>query len=123
MNIIKGTVIGVADKGEGDKQWAIVALQSTSKDRDGFDVVKTIKIRVFGEVHKGGIHNAYRQMVGVEVYAPVNAEPNNKYNTVDYMLAGIPLRLQEARPVQAAAANASTSGGSPAAAPGRQAAS
>ena len=100
MLIIKGTVVGVADKGEGDKQWAIVALQSSSKDRDGFDIIKTIKIRVFGDMLKGGIHNAYRQQVGVEVYAPVNAEPNQKYNTVDYMLAGIPLRVQEARPVQ-----------------------
>ncbi|HBM08917.1 MAG TPA: hypothetical protein DD403_12560 [Pseudomonas sp.] len=104
MNIIKGTVIAVVDKGEGDKQWAIVALSTTAKDRDGIDIVKTVKVRVFGDMHKGGMHNAYRGQVGVEVYMPVNAEANTKYNSVDYTVAGIPLRLQEARPVQSAPA-------------------
>lgn len=104
MNIIKGTVIAVVDKGENDKQWAIVALSTTAKDRDGIDIVKTVKVRVFGDAHKGGMHNAYRNQVGVEVYMPVNAEANTKYNSVDYTVAGIPLRLQEPRPVQSAPA-------------------
>lgn len=109
--IIKGTVLGVVDKGEGDKAWAIVALQTTSKDRDGFDITKTIKARVFGDMLKGGFHNAYRDQVGVEVYAPVNAECNVKYNSVDFAIAGIPLRLQEARPVPAPAARSAAVGG------------
>ncbi|MGR3611034.1 MAG: hypothetical protein ACU0BN_19565 [Sulfitobacter sp.] len=104
MLIIKGTVIGVADKGEGDKRWAIVALQTTSLDRDGFQITQTIKARVFGDAMKGGLHNAYRQLAGVEVFAPVTASVNDRYSSVDYMLAGIPLRLQEARPVQSASA-------------------
>ena len=104
MHLIHGTVIGVADKGEGDKRWAIVAIQTTSKDRDGFDIVKTEKCRVFGDSVRNGLHNVYRQMVGAEVYAPVNPEVNDRYKSIDYLLAGIPLRLQEARPVQSATA-------------------
>lgn len=95
MLIIKGTVIGVADKGEGDKRWAIVAIQTTSTDRDGFDITQTVKARVFGDAMKGGLHNAYRQLAGVEVYAPVTVGVNDRYATVDYLLAGIPLRLQD----------------------------
>jgi len=104
MIIIKGTVIGVADKGEGDKRWAIVALQTTSKDRDGFDITQTVKARVFGDAMQGGLHNAYRQLQGVEVYAPVTLGVNDRYSSIDYLLAGIPLRLQEARSVQSAPA-------------------
>ncbi len=98
MLLIKGHVIGVADKGEGDKRWAIVALQTTSKDRDGFDVTQTIKARVFGDAMKEGLHNAYRALQGSEVYAPVTVGVNDRYSSIDYLLAGTPLRLQEARP-------------------------
>ncbi|WP_245216816.1 hypothetical protein [Pseudomonas aeruginosa] len=38
MKILKGYVLGVVDKGEGDKRWAIVGIKATDKDRDGFDV-------------------------------------------------------------------------------------
>ena len=95
MLVIKGTVIGVADKGEGDKRWAIIAIQSTAKDRDGFDITTTEKIRVFGENIKTGIQNAYRSHIGVEVYAPVVAEVNDRYKKVDYSIAGLPLKVQE----------------------------
>jgi len=98
MHLIHGTVIGVADKGEGEKRWAIVAIQNTSKDRDGFDIVKTEKCRVFGEAVRNGLHNAYRQLVGAEVYAPVYPGVNDRYSSIDYLLAGLPLRLQEVRP-------------------------
>jgi len=98
MLLIKGHVIGVVDKGDSDKRWAIVALQTTSKDRDGFEITQTIKARVFGDAIKEGLHNAYRQLTGVEVYAPVTVGVNDRYATIDYLLAGIPLRLQEARP-------------------------
>jgi hypothetical protein len=98
MHIIQGTVIGVADKGEGEKRWAIVALQTSSKDRDGFDIMSTVKVRVFGDAIKNGLHNAYRQHSGAEVYMPVTCEVNDRYKSIDYLLAGLPLRLQEARP-------------------------
>ena len=106
MHIIKGTVLGVVDKGEPDKRWAIVAVQTMSKDRDGFDVTNTVKARVFGDAIKNGLHNAYRQQVGVEVFMPVTCEVNDRYNSIDYLLAGVPLRLQEARPAAAPAAAA-----------------
>lgn len=95
MIIVKGTVVGVVDKGEDDKRWAIIGLQTSSKDRDGLDVVNTVKVRVFGDAIKGGLHNAYRQQVGAEVYAPVTIGVNDRYNTVEYLLAGIPLRIQD----------------------------
>ncbi|VFT63570.1 Uncharacterised protein [Pseudomonas aeruginosa] len=47
MKILKGYVLGVVDKGEGDKRWAIVGIKATDKDRDGFDVDTTYKLRVF----------------------------------------------------------------------------
>jgi len=96
MIIIRGTVVGVVDKGEDDKRWAIIGIQTASKDRDGLDVVQTVKIRVFGDAIKGGLHNAYRNQVGVEVFAPVTIGVNDRYNTVEYLLSGIPLRLSEA---------------------------
>ena len=102
MLLIKGHVIGVKEKGDADKRWAIVALQTTALDRDGFEITQTVKARVFGDAIKEGLHNAYRQLTGVEVYAPVTVGVNDRYATVDYLLAGIPLRLQEARPVQSA---------------------
>jgi hypothetical protein len=104
MLLIKGHVIGVVDKGEADKRWAIVALQTTSRDRDGFEITQTIKARVFGDAIKEGLHNAYRSLAGVEVFAPVTVGVNDRYASVDYLLAGVPLRLQEARPVQTAPA-------------------
>jgi len=98
MHIIRGHVLGVVDKGEAEKRWAIVAVQTTSKDRDGFDVTNTVKARVFGDAIKNGLHNVYRQQVGVEVFMPVTCEVNDRYNHIDYLLAGLPLRLQEQRP-------------------------
>lgn len=95
MIIVKGTIVGVVDKGEDDKLWAIIGLQTSSKDRDGLDVVNTVKVRVFGDLIKGGLHNVYRSQVGAEVYAPVTIGVNDRYNTVEYLLAGIPLRIQD----------------------------
>ncbi|SFB64163.1 hypothetical protein [Azotobacter beijerinckii] len=100
MKILRGHVLGVADKGEGDKRWALVGIQITSKDRDGFDITETIKLRVFGQQIKDGVHNSYRNLVGSEVFAPYQDEFDDKYKRISYSLAGLPLRLQEARPVQ-----------------------
>ncbi|HCD6014738.1 TPA: hypothetical protein NEG09_002987 [Pseudomonas aeruginosa] len=95
MKILKGYVLGVVDKGEGDKRWAIVGIKATDKDRDGFDVDTTYKLRVFGDAVKNGLHNAYRNLVGVEVYAPYNDEFDEKYKRISYSLAGAPLALME----------------------------
>ncbi|ASA15928.1 hypothetical protein [Pseudomonas aeruginosa] len=90
MKILKGYVLGVVDKGEGDKRWAIVGIKATDKDRDGFDVDTTYKLRVFGDAVKNGLHNAYRNLAGVEVYAPYNDEFDEKYKRISYSLAGAP---------------------------------
>ncbi|EPB6485926.1 hypothetical protein M2I89_15600 [Pseudomonas aeruginosa] len=95
MKILKGYVLGVVDKGEGDKRWAIVGIKATDKDRDGFDVDTTYKLRVFGDAVKNGLHNAYRNLAGVEVYAPYNDEFDEKYKRISYSLAGAPLALIE----------------------------
>lgn len=95
MKILKGYVLGVVDKGEGDKRWAIVGIKATDKDRDGFDVDTTYKLRVFGDAVKNGLHNAYRNLAGVEVYAPYNDEFDEKYKRISYSLAGVPLALME----------------------------
>ncbi|MDO5962573.1 hypothetical protein POW24_18695 [Pseudomonas aeruginosa] len=71
MKILKGYVLGVVDKGEGDKRWAIVGIKATDKDRDGFDVDTTYKLRVFGDAVKNGLHNAYRNLAGVESTRPI----------------------------------------------------
>ncbi|MEN1342075.1 hypothetical protein AAIG86_30390, partial [Pseudomonas aeruginosa] len=78
--------LGVVDKGEGDKRWAIVGIKATDKDRDGFDVDTTYKLRVFGDAVKNGLHNAYRNLAGVEVYAPYNDEFDEKYKRISYSL-------------------------------------
>jgi len=96
MKLIKGKVLGVADKGEGDKRWAIVAIEETSQDRDGFMVTETIKLSVFGDAIKNGVHNAYRNIVGQEVYVPFNVEGDQKYiGQVRYLLAGPPLKIAD----------------------------
>ena len=99
MKILKGFVLDAVDKGEGDKRWAIVGIQVTSKDRDGFDVTETVKLRVFGDLAKAGLQNAYRALKGTEVYAPYNDEMDAKYNRISYSLAGAPLALVE-KPAQ-----------------------
>lgn len=99
MKILKGFVLDVVDKGEGDKRWAIVGIQVTSHDRDGFEITDTVKLRVFGDAVKAGLHNAYRPLKGVEVYAPYNDEFDGKYGRISYSLAGAPLALVE-KPAQ-----------------------
>ncbi|WGW63936.1 hypothetical protein [Pseudomonas aeruginosa] len=50
----------------------------------------TYKLRVFGDAVKNGLHNAYRNLAGVEVYAPYNDEFDEKYKRISYSLAGAP---------------------------------
>jgi hypothetical protein len=100
MLILKGSIIGVADKGTPEKPWHLVAIQAQSLNRNGFIETTLFELGVFGESAKQGLHNAYRAIIGTEVYAPVTVSYNEKYKELGYQLAGIPLRIAEQRPVQ-----------------------
>lgn len=102
MQILKGTVVGVVDKGTAEKPWAIVGIQAASINRNGLVDTKLYELTVFGDNVKNGLHNAYRAIKGTEVYAPVSVEYNDRYKEISYQLAGIPLRIEESRAVQAA---------------------
>lgn len=107
MFILQGFVQNVIIKNEdvqGKNPYAVIGISDLSKDRDGFDVTILRKIMVAGNDFKKGLHNAYRTHIGSEVYAPVtvqcelfNGKPQERYT-----LIAPPVRLQEARPVQAA---------------------
>lgn len=96
--LIHGKVLGVADKGEGDRKWAIIGIEVKTRDRDGFDQTELFKVRVFGDRIKEGQHNTYRTCTGTDVYMPVNVEYNKQYQRVEYSLAGLPVRLQQVQP-------------------------
>lgn len=101
--IARGFVQDVIQKGEGDKAFAIVGITVTSKNRNGFDVSELLEFSVRGEQFKGGLHNAYRQHKGAEVFAPYQDEIDTFYKDnprIRYSLLGIPLRLAEVRPEQ-----------------------
>lgn len=119
MKILQGFVLGVVQKGTQEKPWALVGINETTKNRNGFDETNLVEFMVAGQQYKDGLHNAYRQQIGAEVFAPYSDEIDsyNGKSRIRYSLQGVPLRLQAAPPVQEAAANAS---GSPAAAPARQ---
>ena len=102
MQIHKGTVVGVIDKGTDEKPWAIVGIQAASLNRNDLIEFKLYELTVFGDKVKNGLHNAYRALKGVEVYVPFSVEYNDRYKELSYQLAGIPLRLEESRPVQPA---------------------
>jgi len=104
MLILKGSVIGVADKGTPEKPWHLVAIQAQSLNRNGFIETTLFELGVFGEAAKGGLHNAYRALKGVEVYAPVTVNYNEKYKELGFQLAGIPLRISEQTSVQSSPA-------------------
>jgi len=93
--MVRGHVVGVADKGTGDKQYAVVGVQIQSVDADGFPVTETVKLMVFGRDFKQGVHNAYRPLVGSEVFAPYRDAGDERGNGVRYFLAGPPVQLQD----------------------------
>lgn len=95
MKILHGYCKGVAEKGEGDKRWAIVGIEETFKDRDGFDSTRLYKLRVFGNSYKDGIHSAYKDLVGCEVFAPYDDELDTKYERISYTLVGPPLKIKQ----------------------------
>lgn len=91
--MVRGHVVGVADKGAGDKQYAVVGVQIQAVDGDGFPVTETVKLMVFGRDHKAGLHNAYRPLVGVEVFAPYRDAKDDRGDGVRYFLSGPPMAL------------------------------
>ncbi len=106
MKFLQGVVQGVIEKGEGDKKYALVGINDVAKNRNGFDETELVEFMVNGDDFKKGLHNAYRQYAGVEVFAPFSDELNvfNGRTSIRRRLQGIPVRLQEARPVQSAPA-------------------
>lgn len=98
MKILRGFVVGVVKKGSEEKPYAMVGINAVSADRDGFEETHLVKFMVAGAQFKDGLHNAYRQLIGAEVYAPFRDELdefNGKFR-IRYSLQGIPLRLTEA---------------------------
>lgn len=99
MKILKGVIVDVIDRGTPEKPWAIVGIQAESLNRNGMKQFELYELSVFGDAVKQGLHNAYRAQKGVEVYAPFNVSYNERYKELNYQLAGIPLRIEEQRPV------------------------
>ena len=97
MKILRGFVKDVINKGTDEKPWCYVGIEAISKDRDGFDQTTLVKFMVAGNQFKEGLQNAYRVLIGTEVFAPYSDEIdyfNNKAR-IRYSLAGIPLCLQD----------------------------
>lgn len=98
MKILRGFVAGVIKKGTDEKPWASIGINAISKDRDGFEETHLVKFMVAGQQYKDGLQNAYRQLIGTEVFVPYRDEIdefNGKFR-IRYSLQGIPLRLSEA---------------------------
>lgn len=98
MKMVRGYVAGVVKKGTEEKPWALVGISCVTTDRDGFEETKIVKFMVAGQQYKDGLHNAYRQQIGAEVFAPYADELdefNGKFR-IRYSLQGIPLRLMDA---------------------------
>ena len=97
MKILRGFVQGVLDKGTSEKPYALVGISDVSKNRNGFEESSVVEFMVSGEDFKRGLHNAYRQLQGSEVYAPY-ADRLNVFNgktEIRYDLQGAPLRIVE----------------------------
>ncbi|UTH29370.1 hypothetical protein [Ectopseudomonas hydrolytica] len=110
MKILRGFVKGVVNRGTEEKPWCYVGIETVSQDRDGFDQVNLVKFMVAGNQFKEGLQNAYRNLIGTEVFAPYSDEIdyfNNKAR-IRYSLQGVPLRLQEVTRERPAVAPAST---------------
>lgn len=95
--ILRGFVKGVINKGSEQKPWALVGIESITKDRDGFDQARIYKFMVAGQQFKDGLANAYRSYEGAEVYVPYADEIDefNGKSRIRYNLLGVPLRLQD----------------------------
>lgn len=111
MIILQGFVQAVVMKNEdvqGKNPYAVVAIDDVSTDRDGISHTVTRKIMVAGNDFKKGLHNAYRSLIGSQVYAPVRVECElfNGKPQERYTLQGPALKLSEpaATPLKAAGA-------------------
>lgn len=109
MKILKGVIVDVLDKGTPEKPWAIVGIQAESVNRNGMKQFELFELSVFGDAVKNGLHNVYRAQKGVEVYVPFTVSYNERYKELNYQLAGVPLRLEEQRIVQAASSTSQKS--------------
>jgi hypothetical protein len=111
MIVLQGFVQAVITKNEdvqGKNPYAVVAIDDVSTDRDGISHTTTRKIMVAGNDYKKGLHNAYRTLIGSEVYAPVRVECEifNGKPQERYTLQGPALKLTApvATPLKAAGA-------------------
>ncbi|MDH0897705.1 MULTISPECIES: hypothetical protein [unclassified Pseudomonas] len=97
MKILRGFVAGVVQKGTQEKPWAAVGINCVTVDFDGFESTQVVKFMVAGQQYKDGLHNAYRQQIGAEVFAPYRDELDefNGKVRIRYSLMGVPLRLQD----------------------------
>ena len=101
MKILRGVVLGVIEKQGKNAKYAVVAINSVSKSRNGFDETTLYEFMVAGSDYTQGLHNAYRQYQGAEVFAPYTDEIDT-FNTprIRYSLNAAPIRLMDA-PAQA----------------------
>lgn len=101
MKILKGFVQGVKPMGTAEKPWAMVGISEVSVNRNGFEETTLHEIMVAGKQYKEGLHNAYRQHEGSEVFAPVRDEIDTYGGKpkIKHSLQGVPLLIQEAPPV------------------------
>jgi hypothetical protein len=113
MKILRGFVQGVIEKQGKNSKYAVVAINSVSKSRNGFDETTLHEFMVAGSDYTNGLHNAYRQNQGSEVFAPYTDEIDNFNGSarIRYSLNGSPVRLLDApaeqqRPAATAAAPA-----------------
>lgn len=103
-------VKGVVTKGTEQKPWALVGIEAISQDRDGFDQTQLVKFMVAGKQFQEGLQNAYRNLIGSEVFAPFSDEIDEYQgkSRIRYSLQGIPLRLQEVTRERSAVASAAS---------------
>lgn len=114
MKILRGFVLGVVEKQGKNSKYAVVAINSVSKSRNGFDETTLHEFMVAGNDFTQGLHNAYRQQQGAEVFAPYTDEIDtyNGVGRIRYSLNGTPVRLMD----QPAATSALAASAAPAAA-------
>lgn len=112
MKILRGFVAGVVAKGTTEKPWALVGISTVSINRNGFQETTVVEFMVAGKQYQEGLHNAYRQQIGAEVFVPFSDELDqfNGKHRIRYNLEGVPVRLQDSpspeqsRPASAPAA-------------------
>jgi hypothetical protein len=97
MKILHGFVQGVIDKQGDNGPYAVVGINDVSVSSSGFEETSVIEFTVAGKQFKDGLHNAFRQLKGVEVYVPYSDRINtfNNRSSIRYQLQGLPLRINQ----------------------------